>query len=236
MKAPRFRRVALFSVALVAVQSASCRGTGRLSEYEFNQRTLAVRSSIPPHPEVLTGPWFFDWPTDPVRAVIRAGTRIAREVEAAEVRARLDSAAASIDVAGRLAGRAHDRASFHLRADPVRDERAADFLLEVIVHEYGIDAEDWEAAAHFYVEARLVLIDGHDGTQIWDTKVTSRDRIAPALFAPGVVRDVVTARALAGQSVAEIERALERLADYSADRITERLREAMEKVQHDRRR
>lgn len=209
----------------------ACRGTGRLADYEFAERSLAVRSLIPPHPEVLTGPWFLDWPADPVRAVIRAGTRIAREIEASEVRARLDSAAASIDLAGRLADRAHDRAAFYLRADRSDEERNADFVAEIIVHEYGIDAEDWEAAAHFYIEARLVLLDGRDGRQIWDTKVKARDRIAPAVFGPGAIRDVVTARALAGQSTEEIARALERLADYSADRITERLREALQKVQ-----
>lgn len=219
---------------LVPTLTTACRGTGRLAEYDFNDRTIAVRSSIPPHPRVLTGPWFLDWPGDPVRAVIRAGTRIAKEVEASDIRPRLDSAAARTDVSGRLAARALDRAAFHLRADPVDREQDADFVVEVFVKEYGIDAEDWDAAAHFFVEARLVLVDARNGTQVWDTKVTSKDRMAPLVFGPGAVRDVVTARALASQSVEEIARSLERLADYSADRITERLREAIEKVQRQR--
>jgi hypothetical protein len=231
---PHARRVRLLAVALVATIPAACRGTGRLAEYDFRDRTLAVRSRIPPHPQVLTGPYFLDWPANPVWAVIRAGTRIAKEIEASEVRARLDSAAATIDISGRLAGRAHDRAAFHLRANPTEDERSADFVVEVVVHEYGIDAEDWDAAAHFYVAARLIIIDGRDGTQIWDTSVKARDRIAPVIVGPGAVRDVVTARSLAGQSVEDIGVALERLADYSADRITERLRAALERVQRER--
>jgi len=228
------RRHQIPALALLVVVPAACRGTGRLAEYDFQDRTLAVRSVIPPHPQVLTGPYFTDWPANPVQAVIRAGTRIAKEVEASHVRARLDSAAAAVDIAGRLAGRAHDRAAFHLRAESTDDESSADFVVEVLVREYGIDAKDWDAAAHFYVDARLVLIDGRDGTQIWDTRIKTHDPIAPAIFPGGAVRDVVTARALAGQSVDEIRVALERLADYSADRITERLREALEKVQRDR--
>ncbi|MGD8278337.1 MAG: hypothetical protein PVH00_09945 [Gemmatimonadota bacterium] len=228
------RRHPVAALVLIVPALAACRGTGRLAEYDFRDRTLAVRSLIPPHPQVLTGPYFLDWPDDPVQAVIRAGTRIAREVEASQVRARLDSAAASVDVSGRLADRAHDRAAFHLRAERVDDERVADFVIEVLVREYGIEAKEWNAAAHFFVDARLVIIDGRDGTQVWDTHVKSRDPIAPAIFGPGAVRDVVTARALAAQSVGEIRVALERLADYSADRITERLRDALEKVQRDR--
>ncbi len=221
----------LMLILLLVTTMAACRGTGRLSEFEFNESTLAVRSSVPPQPEVLTGPWFLDWSSDPIRNVIRAGTRIVKEVEASEIRTRLDSASASVDLSGRLATRAHERAGFYLRTTPATDERSADYLMDVVVREYGIDAEDWEAAAHFFVKARLVLIDGRTGTQIWDTEVTSRDRISPAVFGPGAVRDVVTARALASQSVPEIARTLERLADYSADRVTERLREALAKVQ-----
>lgn len=234
MTAPIDRRFAVLAALLLPALSLSCRGTGRLEEFDFNDRTLAVRTSLPPQPAVLTGPWFLDWPDNPVEAVIRAGTRIAKEIEASDVRSRLDSASATVDIAGRLADRALNRAAFHLRAEPVADEREADFLVEILVREYGIDAEDWNAAAHFYVEAQLLLIDGRDGTQIWDTRVKSRDRMAPAIFGPGIVRDVVTARALAAQSVEEITVSLERLADYSADRITERLREAMEKVQRKR--
>lgn len=234
MTASDYRRFAFAGAALLPLLSIACRGTGRLAEYDFTDRTVAVRSLIPPRPEVLTGPWFLDWPTDPVRAVIRAGTRIAKEVEASQIRARLDSASVSVDVADRLANRAHERSAFYLRAKPVEEEADADFIIDVLVREYGIDAEDWDAAAHFYVDARLVLIDGRTGIQIWDTKVTSRDRMAPMVFGPGAIRDVVTATALANQSVAEISQALERLADYSADRITERLREALEKVQRER--
>jgi len=233
MMAPA-RRFSVLAVALAAALLAACRGTGRLAEYDFREHTLAVRSLIPPHPQVLTGPYFIDWSANPVQAVIRAGTRIAKEIEASDLRARLDSAALAVDLSARLADRAHERAAFHLRANQTEDERTADFVVEVLVREYGIDAKDWDAAAHFYVDARLVLIDARNGTQVWDTHINSRDPIGPAFFGPGAVRDIVTARALAGQSVEEIQRSLERLADYSADRITERLRGALEKVQRDR--
>lgn len=234
MTASRDRRFVVLAVLLLPVLFAACRGTGRLEEYDFRNRTIAVRTSLPPQPSVLTGPWFLHWDDDPVRAVLQAGTQIAKEIEASDVRARLDSAAMAVDVAGRVADRALSRSAFYLRAEPVDNGGEADFHVDILVHKYGIDAEDWHAAAHYYVEAQLFLIDARDGTQIWDTKVKTRDRMAPMIFGPGAVRNVVTARALAAQSVEEIAQSLERLADYSADRITERLREAMEKVQRRR--
>lgn len=230
------RAVAVVSVLASVVIIAGCRSTGRLAEYEFPGRTVAVSFGRAPHPEVLTGPWFlYDHPRTAVGAIIAAGTKIAREVEASEARKKLDAAADSVDVIGRLAERTLERAALHLRARAVDDVDQADFIFDVMLREYGIDAEDWNAAAHFYVEAEVFLIDGRDGTQIWKSKVKSRDPIMPAIFGPGtIVRDVVTAAALAGLSTEEIARALERLADYSADRITGRLRNALEEVQRKR--
>jgi len=96
MTATRDRRFAVLAVLLLSALFAACRGTGRLEEYDFSNRTIAVRTSLPPQPSVLTGPWFLHWDEDPVRAVLRAGTQIAKEVEASDVRPRLDSAAMAV--------------------------------------------------------------------------------------------------------------------------------------------
>jgi hypothetical protein len=209
-----------------------CRGTGRLAEYDFRDHTVAVAWDYAPAPELLTGPWFPGVSRNPLEAIAEVGSRAAREVTASQARARLDSAAAGVDLTGRMADRTLERSARLLRMVPVEDEADAEFIVEVLMREHGIDAKDWNAAAHFYVEAEVVLIDAFDGTQIWKTKITQRDPIMPAIFGPGtIVRDVVTAAALASLSVEEMQYALERLADYSADRITGRLRDALEKVQ-----
>jgi hypothetical protein len=221
------------SVALVA--ATGCRGTGRLAEYDFRDHTVAVAYDFAPHPDVLTGPWFPRLSDNPLKAAIEVGSRVAREVEASQIRARLDSAVAGVDVVDRMAGRTLERSARLLRMVPVDAERDAEFLVEVMLREYGIDAKDWNAAAHFFVDAEVFLIDAADGTQIWKSHVRSRDPIMPAIFGRGtIVRDVVTAASLASLSVEEIEYALERLADYSADHITGRLRDAVEKVQRQR--
>lgn len=226
-----FRVVATLGLSVLPM-SLGCRGTGRLAEYDFTDRTLAVAYDSPPHPGVLTGPYFADLTDNPLHALLRIGSAVAKEIEAASVRPRLDSAVARVPVVDRMAARTLERAARHLRARPIEDERGADFVLEVRLRDYGIDAKEWNAAAHFFVDADVYLVGGRDGIQIWKLRVKEREPISPMIFGLGtVVRDVVTAASLSALSVEEIARALERLADFSADVVTNHLRDALEKVQ-----
>jgi hypothetical protein len=87
------------------------------------------------------------------------------------------------------------------------------------------------------VDAEVVLFDGRDGSEIWESHVTERDPMMPHIFGSGrarVARDVVTAAVLADMSEEEIARALEQLADYAADKISERLRDSREAGADDR--
>ena len=233
---PLFRNLGL--AVLSVAWFAGCQSTGRLADYQFAGGTLGTVYDLPPSPEVLTGPYFLGHPQDPVRALIRLGTRVAKEVAAEDIRARVDSATAMVDIAGRLARRTGARAARFLRVEIVDDEASADFGLEVWVREFGIDANDWGAAAHFFVDAQVVLYDGFDGSAIWERDVRERDPIMPHIFGPGparAVRDVVTAAALASMSEEDIARALEHLADYAADQISEALRNSLEEVRDSRR-
>jgi hypothetical protein len=202
-----------------------------LGDYDFAGGTLAAVYDVPPRPEVLTGPYFPHDLNDPVGALLRVGGRIAREVAAADVRERLDSASALVDVAARLTERTSARVARFLRLDLVDDEASADFGLEVRIREYGIDAEEWAAAAQFFVDAEVVLFDGRDGSEIWESRIQERDPMMPYVFGSGgsrAARDIITAAVLVDMSEEEIARALEQLADYAADKISERLRDSRE--------
>ncbi|MGE0440564.1 MAG: hypothetical protein AB7L66_06420 [Gemmatimonadales bacterium] len=203
----------------------------RLDQYDFRQLTLAVVAQYPPRPEVFSGgPWFPGHPKDPVHAIIRLGSEIAREIEAHNVRPRLDSAAARVDVAAEVTQRIGQRASRYLGSRLIEDPDRADLILEVEIRDYGIDADSWNAAAHFFVDAEVWLLDAADRRRIWRTRVRSRDPITPAIFGPrSAVRNVVTAAALSSLSVEDIARALEQLSYYSADRITDRLRSGLDR-------
>jgi hypothetical protein len=218
-------------IVTLVVALAGCAGRNRLGDYDFRNLTLAVEPTLPPYPEVLTGPYFPGHPKDPIHVIVRAGTRIAKEAEARRLRARLDTAAADVDVAGRVADRIGGRAARYLGARLVDRPEAADLILEVEIRDYGIDAEDWDAAARFFVDAEAWLIDGDDRRTIWKTRVREREPITPAILgAHTAVRDVVTAAAFASLSVDDIARALAQLSHFAADRVTDRLRADLREV------
>jgi hypothetical protein len=203
-----------------------CAHGNRLADFDYRDRTITVVSDIPRRPEVLSGPYFMGGRSgDPLRDLVRVGARIAREVEAYAVQERLDSAATLIDVGYVMEADALDRAARYLGADPVDRGADADYLLEIIVVEYGIDAEAWDAAAEFYIEADAALLDERTGTEIWRAEIEASDPMGPAIFGPSPVRDIVTAATIADLSVEEIVEMLESLADFSARVVTDRLRD-----------
>lgn len=224
MRIPRFVRTAALWLPFVAL---GCAHGNRLADFDYRDRTLSAVSDVPRRPEVLTGPYFLGGRSgDPIRDIVRVGARIVREAEAIAVQERLDSAATLIDVGFVLEDNALDRTARYLGADPVAGGQDADYLLEIIVIEYGIDAEAWDAAAQFYIEADAALLDEATGTEIWRAEIEARDPIGPAVFGgPSAVRDIVTAATIADLSVQEIVDMLESLADFSARVITDRLRD-----------
>lgn len=214
-------------VVCVLLPSIGCASSNTLHEYDYRGRTVTVVSDAPPRPDVLTGPHFIGPLTgDPIRDIIRAGAKVAREVEARAVQDRLDEASARIDVGYVLEDNTLERAARYLAADAAAGEPDADYTLELIVVEYGIDAESWEATAYFFIEADATLLHTESGTEIWRAEVGARDPLGPEIWVgPSEVRDVATAITLSTLTVDEMVAVLEALADFSARAVTERLRD-----------
>ena len=224
----RRHRLKTLVLAIASALAASACATGNiLHEYDYRGQTLAVASDIPARPDVLSGSIFdIQSSGDPLRDVLRAGARVVREVEAREVQERLDSAATRMDVGYVLEDNTLDRAARYLGAEPISDERRADYILELIVIDYGVDAEGWDATAHFFIEADAALLHAESGSEIWRAEVGARDPIGPAIFGgPSEIRDLVTATMLSTLTVDEMVEVLEALADFAARVVTDELRD-----------
>jgi len=225
------------STLLVPVIMGACGPKHRLADFDFRDRGLEVVSETPLRPQVLRGPLFVGGSSgDPVRDIVRAGARVVREIQAHDVQDRLDEASRNVDVGYILEDGVLERAARYLGARPTTIVGEGDFVFELTVGDYGIDAEDWNATAYFYIEADASLIEASSGTEVWRAEISANDPIGPEIWGPRrAVRDVVTAGVLADLSVEEIETALESLADFSARVITDRLRDDLRKMREDRR-
>jgi hypothetical protein len=215
---------------VVLVAAVGCGGHNHLSDYSFSNRSLALVYVAPPRPELLTGWYDVSDVNDPVTAVVAAGTGVAKEVVGRRARARLDSATSLVDVAGLMSSRTLERTSRYLGTKPVTDSRTADFLLEVTMHNSGIDIRG-RSAAYLFMSATAVLLDARTGREIWSFDMDGRNRLTPFVFGGNrVPTGAITASVLNTVTVADLQRALEQLADFSSNEITDTLREALRDV------
>ncbi|HKN57879.1 MAG TPA: hypothetical protein VJV97_03445 [Gemmatimonadaceae bacterium] len=211
---------------------ASCGGGHHLAEYPFASRTLAVVYIAPPSPELLTSYYDLTNSQNPVEAVVRAGADVARQREGRRANARLDSATARIDIPAVLAQRTLQRASRYLGTRPITDENQADYLMEVRMERFGINAKADEAA-YLFTYAEAVLLDRRTGREIWNVNVHGRDRLTPYVESSNPIPgSVITASTLGSVSVADFQGALNQLMDYSSNLITNELRAALRDVRN----
>ena len=224
-------RIVLLPILLL-VQGA-CASAGRIAEYDFRDRTVAVVAVIPPRPSVDTGGDVDLTGMSALGAVFKVGSSIYKESQAAGLRARLDSASVGMDLSDRIAGGVLERSARYLGANAVANSGEADFHIEIQVDEYGVNAREWEDGARFHIEARLLLLD-RDGREVWKGSVDEDEAVSRAWFAAGSTgADVVTGSALGELTVAELVHSLEAIADHAAFRLTEKLRQGIEKARED---
>jgi hypothetical protein len=223
---------AIVAAVAIATSLTSCGGGHHLAEYPFASRTLAVVYIAPPAPELLTSYYDLTNSQNPVEAVVRAGADVAREKEGRRANARLDSASARIDIPAVLAQRTLQRASRYLGTRPITDENQADYLMEVRMERYGINAKADEAA-YLFTYAEAVLLDRRTGREIWNVNVHGRDRLTPYVQSTSPIPgSVITASTLGSVSVAQFQGALNQLMDYSSNLITDELRAALRDVRN----
>ena len=219
-------RIFLGACATAAFVSG-CGGGHHLADYPFASRTLAVVYIAPPQPELLTASYSLNKGENVVDAVIRTGSGVAREREARRASARLDTATTRVDVPAVLAQRTLERASRYLGTKPTTDAANADYILEVQMTRFGINARD-ENAAYLFTFAETVLLDRRTGREIWNIKVHGRDRLTPFVSGSSPIPgSVVTAASLGLVSVANFQDALHQLAESSSNLVTNELRAAL---------
>ena len=232
LRSNRNRARALAGVCSIVATLAACGGGHHLAEYPFASRTLAVVYIAPPSPELLTSYYDLGNSRNPIEAVVRASADVAREREGRRAYARLDSATARIDIPAVLAKRTLERASRYLGTRPITDESQADYLMEVRMERFGINAKADEAA-YLFTYAEAVLLDRRTGREIWNVKIHGRDRLTPYVQSSSPIPgSVITASTLGSVSVADFQAALNQLMDYSSNLITNELRSALRDVRN----
>lgn len=223
------RRRATLAGALVAASLAACGGGHELERYSFAGSTLAVVDFAPPDPALWTGGYDVEG-DDVITAVLDAGSQVAKDVEARRARIRLDSAASRVNVRERMSQWTLERAARYLGAAPVEDAAAADYLLELYIRQYGIDARG-DRPARLFINVEAVLLDRRTGYEVWTVDVNSHDRLTPSVATGSSVPiDIVTAGTLHTLTAEQLRAELAGLTDFTADYLTNQLRKDLREI------
>jgi hypothetical protein len=220
-----------FSVAAALLLSAVACGGARhhLSEYTFAGRSLALVVLGTPAPGLITGGYDLR-SDDVVEVAMKAGSKVAKDVEARRARARMDSATARMRLTDSLAKRTLDRASRYLGLRPIGSSADADYLLEVHMRNYGLDARG-SGAASLYTNAEAVLLDRRTGREIWNVTVHGTDRLTPRIRGTGDAGgSIIAAGALHAMTVEDFQLALDQLMSLSSNVVADELRAALRDV------
>lgn len=217
----------LLSIALVLLVAQGCGASNRLDEIALEGRRVAVTAAIPPAPRVQAGSPLEAGINvyDPIGTAVRVGTSVNKRRQARRAQTRLDSVVARVDVADRVARQSLAGAAAVLRFAPATRPEESDFVLDLRIADYGLVADSFEGATYFVLAGEVRLLAASTGEVLWDARLSEREVVDRALFGllPVSVGNVVTGRALANLSVDEMATGLARLADLTAERVTERL-------------
>ena len=213
-----------FAVLTLAVLATGCASRNVLAEYQFRGRTLGARMRTPPEPRVMADISLRVDSRDPVGTVFRLGTGIAKAAQVAAAQERMEKALQAVDLPGEVRRTALEECAYVLAADPVGRASEADYLLDLEIREYGIEAKSWNSQALFTMELSVELRDAVDGGLIWRAHLSERSPIAPSLFSVGgAVGNMVTAVSLSELSEEDIGRGLMKLAARVATRSADLL-------------
>jgi hypothetical protein len=215
---------------MALVLASACGGRHHLEQYNFSNRRVALVFLDEPSPELLHG-WFNVRPSEnAVQTVFRAGASVAKEIEARKAIARFDSASRQVDFRDQLARRTLERASRYLGTRAVQSADSADFLLEIQMKGFGLDARS-NNATYMFTRAEAVLLDRRTGREIWHENVRGSDQMTPWVYGGGRIPSAgISAITLSTVSVAEFREALEQLTTFTSDLITNDLRRKLRDV------
>lgn len=221
------RRLLIGGLLIIA---AGCGRKHHLAQYQFADKSLALSFIDPPQPELRSG-WYDLRPSsNPITTVMRAGGGVAKEIEARKASVRLDSASRRIDIPARLAQRTLDRTALYLGARPVQSVADADYVIEINMRRFGIDARS-SHAAYLYTRAEAVLLDRRTGREIWSVDIHGSDRMTAWVIGTRTVpSSIFTAVGLHHVSTDDFQQALEQLVTSSSNAITNQLRDKLREV------
>ncbi|MBN2102607.1 hypothetical protein JW835_01035 [bacterium] len=224
MKNTVMRWILIFIGLFIIFTLTLCCSMNRLQGYQFREHTVSALLAYSPPPEIFTDNWADVDFSNPVQAFIDIGTGIAKEVEVAKTRAKMDSAMGMVDIPEIVRIEILERGSKYLHYRAIEDTDDSDYLFDIEMRHYGIDAESWTAGVYFKIDTRITLIDNMKGKEIWRGCFDEKYPASGEFFGfSGAAGNIITMVSLSRLTTEQIALGLKNLAIHTSDRIIHKL-------------
>jgi hypothetical protein len=226
MKHPSVRRLVLGAAltAAAAVLLASCITVNRLEQIRLDDPLLASVLEPPPSPSLDT---WYDLTIDthnPIGTVLRVGSSIIMAAEAEKAAERMRDALDQVDVPAVVHEESTARCVRALGATRVDDTRDADFVLDLEIEEYGINAPSWNATVSLDLSVTVRLYERLSRDLVWRRRISVSQQARPDVFGlPSAAENIFTAAMLASLSTEEMALGFASLAHYVARAVGDTL-------------
>jgi ABC-type uncharacterized transport system auxiliary subunit len=204
-------------LVLLLAAAAGCTTVNKFDSYRVEGATVSVSMRKPPEPTLDVSYNITLDPRDQLRTALSVGTTILKAYEASEIEPLMIRALSVVDVPGIIETEAYSAclAALDARSDDRRFE--ADYLLDLDIRKYGIDADSPWGAVSLSVRLTARLFHNGSGELVWRRDFSVRKQASPDMFGFGeIAGNIVSAAALANLSDQDLAKGFEQLADFTA--------------------
>ena len=211
-------------VTAVVIIFGACATVNHLSEYSFGGTKVAGTMRTPPEP-VVDGNYNVTIDMNkPIHTFASVATNLAKADQLSKAEDKMYAALREVDVPGLIFEETYNRCAFSLASEKVASVRDSDYIFDLEIRSYGLDADSSSAAVRIEIETTARVYATADRRLIWERRVSVRDPLSPEVFGLNDVIDtVITTAAIANLTEEQLVRGFTESARRVAYKIAGKL-------------
>jgi hypothetical protein len=224
MKKTLWDRSKLCLLVVLGIISIGCTTINELDNYSFEKRTIAVWLRQPPEPEISVTYNIYLNEENVVGSIVSVGSNVIKASEVAKAEKKMEAALSSIDVPELMKVTAISACANVLGCRTIEDPSDADYILDIEIEKYGIDAGSPGGHVFFTIDMNVHLYETTESETIWRRDIDHGESLTPYIWGiDNSVGNVVTAGVLAELTVDEIAEAFIELSEEAGKEIARQL-------------
>ncbi len=230
------RKIRDIGLVLLAAAAVGCTTVNKFDEYRVEGATVAVTMRKPPLPTLDVGYNLTLDPKDQLRTALSIGTTLIKAYEASKIEPLMNEALTTVDVPTIVQREAYTACLAALDAISDGSRFGADYLLDLDIREYGIDADSPWGAVSLNIRLTAQLFHNSSGELVWRRDFSIKKRASTDMFGAlgEAAGNIVSAAALSNLSEQDLAAGFEQLALNAARSIASTLEDDLYEARFER--